>query len=129
MVIDSSALVAIVLDEPERTALTRTVLRARERLVSSSTVVEAGIVLAGRRGEAGLGGLERTLRLLRITVLAVDAHDSSVAVRAFLKYGKGRHRARLNFGDCISYAVAKTRRQRLLYKGDDFSHTDVERAA
>lgn len=119
----------MALDEPERVRFNSAVLGAGERLVASPTLLETAMVLADRNGRNGLEALQRTLRLMRITVLAVDAHDSSVAVRAYLTYGKGRHRARLNFGDCMSYAVAKTRGQQLLYKGDDFAHTDIERAA
>lgn len=128
MVIDTSAIVAIALDETE--ALTFEALIADDdiRLVSAATLVEAAIVLETRLGDAG--GRELDLWLFRIgaEVVAVDAEQAEVARRAWRRFGKGRHAAGLNFGDCFAYALAMTRSERLLYKGDDFSRTDVAAA-
>ena len=129
MVVDTSALLAVIFDEPECEGFVRILSRDRSPIMGAPTVLEASIVTADRVGTKGLSRLRRTMRTLRISVEPFGLRESRVAVRAFLKYGKGRHRARLNFGDCLSYAVAKTRRQQLLFKGEDFSHTDVERAA
>jgi ribonuclease VapC len=128
MVVDSSALVAVLFDEPGCERILEVLSREPRSVVGAPTALETSMIVADRLGPNGVDGLRRTLRALRITVEPFGTRESRVAVRAFLKYGKGRHRARLNFGDCMSYAVAKTRRQRLLYKGDDFSHTDVEPA-
>jgi ribonuclease VapC len=128
VVIDSSALVAIILDEPERVQFSELVLE-RSCLIGAPTLLETSMVLRDRKGPSTTPELRKTLRMLRITVEPFRPDDCAVAFTAFLRYGKGRHRARLNFGDCMAYAIAKTRRRKLLYKGDDFSHTDIEPAA
>ena len=126
MVIDSSALLAIFLGESERRAFLDLILGAERRLVSAATVLEAGIVLEARRGEAA--GREFDLFLLRakVEITAFDGEQTELARSAWRKYGKGRHPAGLNFGDCFSYALAKSLNEPLLAKGSDFALTDIK---
>ena len=126
MVIDSSALVAIFLGESDRQLLLDLIMAAETRLISAASVVEAGIVLETRRGEEA--GREFDLFLIRVNIeiVPVDAEQSDLARSAWRHYGKGRHPAGLNFGDCFAYALAKSHGQTLLAKGDDFAQTDIE---
>ena len=126
MVIDTSALVAIFLGEPERKPFLQEILQAEMRLLSAANALETGIVLEARRGEAA--GREFDLFVVRgkIEVVAVDAEQIEIARSAWRKYGKGRHAAGLNFGDCFAYALAKFSGQKLLAKGGDFRFTDLE---
>jgi ribonuclease VapC len=125
MVLDSSAIVAILLREPDFELLEKKADRAQIILVGSPTVLESIMVLSGR--------LSRDARMLVIQLLwEMDAQvlpftddHVKVAVDAFLRFGKGRHPAGLNFGDCMAYAVATVARMPLLYIGTDFSRTDV----
>ena len=125
MVIDTSALVAIFLAEPERKLLLDLVLQAETRMISAATVLETGIVLEARRGESA--GREFDLFLVRanLQIVAVDSEQTEIARSAWRKYGKGRHRAGLNFGDCFAYALAKFAGEPLLAKGTDFATTDI----
>lgn len=125
MVIDTSAIVAIAFDEPEAKAFEALIADDDVRLISAATLLEAAIVLETRFGDEG--GRELDLWLIKIDadVIAIDAEQANVARRAWRLYGKGRHAAGLNFGDCFSYALAMTRGEKLLYKGGDFSKTDV----
>jgi ribonuclease VapC len=126
MVIDSSALVAIFLAEPERKQFLELILQPGKRLVSAATVLETGIVLESKRGEAA--GREFDLFVVRVNleIVPVDAEQVEIARSAWRKYGKGRHTAGLNFGDCFAYALAKFSGEKLLAKGEDFRFTDVE---
>ena len=126
MVMDTSALVAIFLGEPERDAFVQHVLQAETKLLSAANALETGIVLEAKRGEAA--GREFDLFLVRaqFEVVPVDAEQVEIARSAWRKYGKGRHAAGLNFGDCFAYALAKFVGQKLLAKGEDFRFTDVE---
>jgi ribonuclease VapC len=126
MVIDTSALVAIFLGEPERKLFLEHVLQAETRLISAANSLETGIVLEARRGEGA--GREFDLFMVRakLEVVPVDAEQVEIARSAWRKYGKGRHAAGLNFGDCFAYALAKSSGQKLLAKGEDFRLTDVE---
>lgn len=128
MVIDTSALVAIFLGEPERKPFLNLLLQAEQRQLSAGTALETGIVLEARRGEAA--GREFDLFVVRakIEIIAVDAEQIEIARSAWRKYGKGRHAAGLNFGDCFAYALARFTGEKLLAKGDDFRLTDVELA-
>lgn len=128
MVIDTSAFVAIFLGEPERNSFLDLLLKAETRVVSSANAFETGILLEARRGEAA--GREFDLFLVRanIEVVSVDAEQVEIARSAWRKYGKGRHAAGLNFGDCFAYSLAKFSGQKLLAKGNDFRSTDVELA-
>lgn len=127
MVIDTSALVAILRDEPEADAFADLLARATDPLVSAATLVECAIVQA--KLEHGLEDLDDFMLAAGIRVAAVDVALAHAARDAWLRYGKGRSPAGLNFGDCFSYALAITAGRPLLYKGDDFAQTDVVAAA
>jgi len=126
MVIDTSALLAIFLAEPERQRFLKLLTDAGTRLISAANVLETGIVLEAKRGEAA--GREFDLFVVRtnLEVIAVDAEQVEIARSAWRKYGKGRHPAGLNFGDCFAYALAKSVDEPLLAKGTDFTRTDIE---
>jgi ribonuclease VapC len=125
MVIDTSVIVAIALDEADAAEFEERIADDPVRLVSAATVLEATIVLETRLGDAG--GREFDLWLLKLgaEIVAVDAEQMDAARRAWRRYGKGRHPAALNYGDCFSYALALTRGEPLLFKGEDFAATDV----
>ena len=125
MVIDTSVVVAIILGEPDANALKTAMKRDRVWLISAASVLESAIVLQKRLGDEGAGALDEFLRPLPIEVRPVDLAQMKWARFALQKYGRGRHAARLNFGDCFSYALAKETDEALLFKGDDFAHTDV----
>jgi ribonuclease VapC len=126
MVIDTSALLAIFLAEPERAPFLEQILQAEKRHVSAAIVLETGIVLEARKGENA--GREFDLFVFRagLEIVPVDAEQVELARTAWRKYGKGRHAAGLNFGDCFSYALAKVMGEPLLAKGADFTRTDLE---
>ena len=126
MVIDSSALVAIIFDEPERQRLEDAIQLDSSRLVSAVTKLESSIVLFGRSGRALLDELDRLLARIAATIVPFDDHQSEIARDAFARFGKGRHRAALNFGDCAAYALSVAEAEPLLFKGTDFGATDVE---
>ena len=126
MVIDTSALVAIFLGEPERTTLLDSILQAETRLLSAANALETGIVLEARRGEAAGREFDLFLVKAKVELVPVDGEQVEIARSAWRKYGKGRHAAGLNFGDCFAYALAKFSGQKLLAKGEDFRFTDVE---
>jgi ribonuclease VapC len=125
MVIDTSALVAILQREPERRAFIEAIEAADARLMSVATFVEIGIVVEARHGTEGLRDLDHFIGRAGIELIPVDVEHGKVACSAFSRFGKGRHRAGLNYGDCFSYALATSRGEPLLFKGDDFLHTDV----
>lgn len=126
MVIDTSALAAIFFAEPERQKFLSAITAAENRLISAATMLETGIVLEGRQGAAA--GREFDLFMVRanLQIVPVDAEQAELARSAWRKYGKGRHPAALNFGDCFTYALAKATGEPLLAKGTDFSLTDIE---
>jgi ribonuclease VapC len=128
MVIDTSALVAILTDEPDRRALVDAIAGASVRLISAATVLEAGIVMEARRGEHVGRELDLFLHRAKCEIVAVDAEQVDIARAAYRRYGKGRHAPGLNFGDCFSYALAKARGEPLLFKGQDFAKTDMPSA-
>lgn len=128
MIIDTSAVVAIALNEPEAESYEQKVVDAPRRFMSAATVLEIAIVIEARLGEAGAAELDLWLHKAGVEIIAVDADQIAAARRAWRSYGKGRHPAGLNYGDCFSYALAKTRNEPLLFKGDDFSRTDIEAA-
>lgn len=127
MVIDTSAIIAITLNEPDAPLLEQCIVSDSVRLISAATVLEVAMVLETRLGEAA--GREFDLWLLKagIDIIAVDADQIEVARRAWRRFGKGRHPAALNYGDCFSYALAFTRAEPLLFKGNDFIKTDIGR--
>lgn len=128
MVIDSSAIVAIAFDEPEAADFETRIADDSIRLISAATVLEAAMVIETRLGEAGGGELDLWLHKVGVEIVAVDADQADLVRRAWRRFGKGRHPAGLNYGDCFSYALAKTRQEPLLFKGNDFSQTDIAAA-
>jgi ribonuclease VapC len=125
MVVDTSALIAVAFLEPGFEALEAALVITDRSVISAATLLEASMVVNARRGQSGLEQLDQLLSDLAIDTVAVDSSQAFVARDAFIRYGKGNHAAGLNFGDCFSYALAKTRDEPLLFKGDDFSQTDV----
>jgi ribonuclease VapC len=125
MVIDTSALVAILQREPERRPFVEAIEAADARLMSVATFVEISIVVEARHGAEGLRDLDHFISRASIELVAVDAEQGNLARHAFSRFGKGRHRAGLNYGDCFSYALAVATGEPLLFKGEDFVHTDV----
>jgi ribonuclease VapC len=125
MVIDTSALVAIILKEDERPIFEDLILRTPVAVMSVVSMVEASISLLSKRPDYDPNNLEQVLSWLRVDVRPVDLRQGSLARTAFIQYGKGRSAAKLNFGDCFVYALAKARNDTLLFKGDDFSKTDI----
>jgi len=128
MVIDTSAIVAIAFDEPEAAAFERRIAGDFVRVISAATLLEAAVVIEARLGEAGGSELDLWLHRLGVEIVAVSPDHADLARRAWRRYGKGRHPAGLNFGDCFSYALAAMTQEPLLFKGDDFSKTDIRAA-
>lgn len=126
MIVDSSVLVAILQAEPGYIRYLDAILAAEQVAVPAPNYLETCMVLSGRKNEAALERLDAYMRESNIAILPFTAEHAQVARDAFLRYGKGRHKAGLNFGDCIAYATAKLEAMPLLYKGDDFALTDVE---
>lgn len=126
MVIDTSAIIAIFLDEPERLTFSRLLLASKPLLMSAISKLEAGMVAIGRDGQAGAVRLDRIMHEFGIVFVAFDERQADIARDAFARYGKGRHRAGLNFGDCAAYALAVAEAEPLLFKGTDFGATNVE---
>ena len=125
MVIDTSALVAMLSDEPEAERFEAAVEADSTRLMSTASYLETAIVIEARFGESGGRELDLWLHRAAVDLVAVDADQADIARAAYRTYGRGRHRAGLNFGDCFSYALAKVSGQPLLFKGDDFAQTDI----
>jgi len=126
MVTDTSALVAIFLGESERKQFLELILQSEKRLVSAASVLEAGMVLEAKRGEAAGREFDLFIVKVNLEIVPVDADQVEIARSAWRRYGKGRHAAGLNFGDCFAYALAKFSGEKLLAKGEDFRETDVE---
>jgi len=128
--VDTSALVAIAFDEPERDRFLEIVLGSDRTLIATPTVLETRLVTRGRRGERAVALVDDLLALPVFEQIAPTPADVAAAYTAFVLYGKGSgHPAALNYGDLFSYALAKTRRVPLLFKGDDFTQTDIVPAA
>jgi len=125
MVLDTSAIAAILFDELEAPAFEVAIERASVRLLSAASLVELSIVVELRLGEPGERELDLLLYKAGIEIVPLTREQAEIARRAFRRFGKGRHPAALNFGDCFSYALSKTAGEPLLFKGDDFSRTDV----
>ena len=125
MVVDTSALVAILTGEPDRRAFNEKIAAAGRGSISAATYVETHIVIETRYGDDGTRELTLFLHESGITVVPVDRDQADMARLAYKKYGRGKHPAALNFGDCFSYALAKRLGVPLLYKGDDFTKTDL----
>lgn len=125
MVIDTSALVCMLLQELEAPKFLRTTLQASRCILSAPSWLETAQVLTTRRGAIGRTELGNLLAAIKAEIVPFDLIQAQLAYDAWLRYGKGRHPAGLNFGDCFSYALAKLRAEPLLFKGDDFSKTDI----
>ncbi len=125
MVIDTSALLAILLGEPEAEAFARAIAGDAKRLVGALSALEAAIVLRTRKGSAGVRELDLLLHAARVTVVSLDTDQVLLARAAHEKFGRGRHPAALNLGDCCTYALARASGEPLLFKGNDFSQTDL----
>ncbi len=129
IVVDTSALIAIAFAEPERETFVGIIEASGKALISSVSVVEARMVVHGRRGHRAVVMLDDLLRLPAFELVAPGAAETDAAYAAFVAYGKGSgHPAGLNFGDVFSYALAKVRGLPLLFKGDDFAQTDIASA-
>ena len=125
MVMDSSALIAILLGEPEAEALAVAMADAPKRLLGVVTALETSIVIEAKKGEFGGRELDLLLRRTGVDIVGMDAAQWELAREAWRQFGKGRHPAGLNIGDCCSYALARHTREPLLFKGEDFPSTDV----
>lgn len=125
MIVDTSAVLAILFDETDRATFLRRIAADPDRLMSAVNRVELTFVMEGRKGEAGRTELENFLFEAEIEIADVTATQAMIACEAFRRYGKGRHRAALNLGDSFAYALAKSTGHPLLFKGTDFGATDV----
>jgi Uncharacterized protein conserved in bacteria len=128
MVVDTSAFMAILLNEADAHVFLATLLDAERVRVSAATVVELFTVAVGRSGTGAADDVEQLLVRCDANIIPLSTDQVEFARQAILVYGKGRHRAKLNFGDCFSYALAKAYMEPLLYKGKDFAETDIASA-
>lgn len=122
--IDSSALIAVFLNEPERRLFDELIEADPIKLISTATFLEAAIVLERRTGQAPQ--LDRFIREAPVELVSVTIEHAELARQAYRRYGKGKHPARLNFGDCFTYALCKASGEPLLQKGEDFKKTDLK---
>jgi ribonuclease VapC len=125
MVVDSSALIAILQMEPEAVPFSQAIDAAGQCYLAAPTYVEAAIVIESRLGAEGLLDLKALLDNYEIAIVPFTKEHAETALLAFRRYGKGRHQARLNMGDCNAYALAKDMNEPLLFKGNDFRLTDI----
>jgi ribonuclease VapC len=128
MVIDTSVVVAILTDEWEAPLFEEALEADPVRLMSAASLLEAALVVEARLGEAGGRELDLLLHAASVDVVAVTREQAELGRRAWRRYGKGRHPAALNYGDCFAYALAKLTGEPLLFKGEDFARTDVRPA-
>ncbi len=128
MIVDSSALIAIFLKEPEGRLLDVAIVDETDCRMSTANFLEASMVIMARKGQDGARGLDLLIARMGIRLVPFTESQARLARAAFERYGKGRHRAGLNFGDCIAYALAKETGDALLFKGADFAQTDIAAA-
>lgn len=128
MIVDSSAIVAIVLDEPDGPKMVEAILGAARARISAANWFETTLVIDNRRDAEISRRLDQLFTKLRIEIVAFDAGMATGARDAHRRFGRGNHPAKLNFGDCIAYALAKSENESLLFKGNDFSQTDIQPA-
>ena len=126
MILDSSAVVAILRAEPEAPQFVRAIEASDSRHISAVSYVEASIVIDGGKDAIASRRFDDFFRVSRIAIETVTPKQAEIARQAYRDFGKGRHKAGLNFGDCFAYALAKEADESLLFKGSDFAHTDVE---
>jgi ribonuclease VapC len=129
MIIDTSAMVAILYGEPEAAAFTRLIHDSAPSRISVASYLELSMVIEKQLGPEGMRQADAFLRRAAIYIEPVTVEQGHLARQAFLDFGKGRHRAGLNFGDCFAYALAKDLGEPLLFKGNDFTETDIRSAA
>ena len=127
MVLDTSAILVVLQNEPERRKFNEAIEAADTRSLSTASFVECSMIVESRYGADGVRDLDLFIAKAQISPVPVDEEQADLARRAFRKYGKGRHPAGLNFGDCFSYALGQALGEPLLFKGNDFSQTDIER--
>lgn len=125
MIVDTSVVIAILRDEPDAAEIREALSRPQGRRMSAVSYVEAGIVVDCNRNPVLSRRLDDLLREVQIAIEPVTVEQARLAREAYRDFGKGRHRAGLNFGDCFAYALAKEKGDTLLFKGDDFCHTDI----
>lgn len=128
MTLDSSAIVALLREEPGHEELERKMLEAETLVIGAPTLFETEIVVVRRGGQRGEAAVSDFREKFDLVVIPFDEEHSDVAAKAFDRFGKGRHPAALNYGDCMTYATARLAEQPLLFKGDDFARTDLEAA-
>lgn len=128
IVVDTSALIAILEGEPEAPDLVQALTSYDAPLLSAASLIEAGVVLTKRHGRKAVEKLGALIEAAGIDVEPVTPEQASTAIEAFARFGKGLHKAGLNYGDCFAYALAKTNGLPLLFKGDAFTHTDLKSA-
>jgi ribonuclease VapC len=128
VIVDTSALIAVLLAEPGFQVFDSAIVAARSCKISAPTFVEVSIILESRTGPQGVLLAESVFRRLNIGIEPFTAEHALLARQGFSDYGKGRHPAGLNFGDCFSYALAKATGEPLLFKGEDFRKTDIQAA-
>jgi ribonuclease VapC len=128
MVIDTSALIAILLNEPEALPFASAIAADSRRLLSAASALETSIVIGARKGPSGGREFDLLLHRARVEVVPLTAAQVEIARDAWRRFGRGNHPAGLNFGDCCAYALSKSSGEPLLFKGRDFSRTDIRRA-
>ncbi len=126
MILDSSAIIAILRAESDAVAIGKAILSAETRRISAVNYVEAAVVIDSGKDAIASRRFDEFFRVSRIAVDAVTPRQAEIARQAYRDFGKGRHKAGLNFGDCFAYALSKETDEPLLFKGNDFRHTDVE---
>ena len=125
MVVDTSALIAILFGEPETESFVQALVNDPKKMISTFNILESAIVVEAKKGEAGGRELDLLLHRAGIEIIALNGDQVELALAAWRKYGKGNHPAGLNIGDCCAYALAKYSGEPLLFKGKDFSQTDI----
>ncbi len=125
MVVDSSALIAVLFAEPDYMPFATALTSSADKFISAATLVETALVVESRRRERGRAELDATIIECQLAIVPVDIAQAEAARAAWRLYGKGRHQAALNFGDCFSYALAKVMNDTLLFRGRDFALTDI----
>jgi len=125
MVVDTSAVIAVLLGKPETESFVRALAEAPKKMISAFNALESAIVIEAKKGEAGGRELDLLLHRAQIEIIVLNVDQVELARTAWRKYGKGNHSAGLNIGDCCAYALAKYSGEPLLFKGKDFSQTDI----
>jgi ribonuclease VapC len=129
VIVDTSVLIAFLLQEPEAPLIANALADSPVRRVPASCLLEASMILLGRGGENAVGDLDLFIARYRMEIVPFTESQARLARDAFRRYGKGRHAAGLNFGDCMAYATAKETGEELLFKGTDFAQTDIVAAS